>query len=382
MEVFKEKQDKIELKIENENFSLEDSNEKKKLICPECSLTPIITLKNSLFTSQCLSNHKYSSETINIFLSSDKSPDDLQCQEHQGQVYISFCKKCQKNICLDCFEHHEKHENDLIFFHKIKPKQNLYNEFKNKYQKMEHYKKVIDDIYNKITNVKKIIEELNKLINKLLLEINIINNKYQKEYLMNKIIFESFDTKKMNYNSILNINSFNNNIDNPIQLIKSFDMSKLYELIADINYIMDFHYIKSPYFGAYINRCINEEFNLNSLFNKFLIGYFEDNLEIPEGTTVVEKNKEEMEIFDESQKIQSNKTIIINLIVKNEKDNKKLIEVKYDINKKELIIFYFYKLETFNMKDPNRKVFKLSSFISQLFTKNFGPVIAIKKNLK
>ena len=171
---------------------------------------------------------------------------------------------------MDCFEHHEKHENELIFFHKIKPKQKIYNEFKNKYKKMEHYKKLIDDIFNKITNVRKIIEELNKLINKLLSEISIIKNKYQKEYLMNKTIFESFDTKKMNYNSILNINSFNNNIDDPIQLIKTFDMSKIYELISDINYIMDFHYIKSPsYFDKYINTIIKEELNVNELLLNF-----------------------------------------------------------------------------------------------------------------
>ena len=383
-----EEQDKSELKIQNEKFSLNGNEEDKdfsiknikKLICPECSLTPIITLKDSLFIAECLSNHKKNSKTIDTFLTNEKSPADLQCSEHQAQNYISFCKKCQKNICMDCFEYHEDHENELIFFYKIKPKKKQYDEYNRKYKLMEHYKKIIDDLYQKMINLRKIIEELNKLITKLLDEINEINKKFQKEYFLNKAIFESYDTLKMNYNSILNIKSFNYNIDDTIQLIKTFDMSKVYELIADINFLFDFDYIKLPYVDKRTENCIIKEFNISELF-KLLIDVVYNSAK-SEKEIVIEKNKEDITL-DESQKTKN--TIITNLIFKYKEDSEKICEIKYDKNKKELVIFYIFKFEAFNCYDNNkREERRIESFLTQFLTKVFFPYLSdfIKKKFK
>lgn len=96
--------------------------------------------------------------------------------------------------------------------------------------------------------------------------------------MLNKAIFESYDTQKMNYNSILNIKPFNYNIDDAIQLIKTFDMSKVYELIADINFLFDFDYIKLPYVDKCYENIINEKINISELLQLLIDAvYYSEN---------------------------------------------------------------------------------------------------------
>ena len=152
----------------------------KRIICPECALTPILRLNNLIFISECLSNHKHQSESIETFLSEKINEQDYQCQEHKSLNYFCFCKKCKKNICLDCFEYHEDHESDLVFFHKLKPKQKIYEEYKTQLQMMKKYKIIIGNLYNKIQKLKLKINELNDIINKSYDKIYSFNNIYKK----------------------------------------------------------------------------------------------------------------------------------------------------------------------------------------------------------
>ena len=55
----------------------------KKIICPNCSLTPILTLDNLKFNIECLSNHKNSSETIDTFLSDKVQLQYYECSVHK-----------------------------------------------------------------------------------------------------------------------------------------------------------------------------------------------------------------------------------------------------------------------------------------------------------
>ena len=75
-----------------------------------------------IFNSECLLNHKHQYETLEYFLLDKIKEEDYICLEHESQQFIGFCKKCNKNICIECFEDHEEHENDIIFFHKLKLK--------------------------------------------------------------------------------------------------------------------------------------------------------------------------------------------------------------------------------------------------------------------
>ena len=97
-------------------------NNNSKIYCPTCFLNPKLTLKNLIFNSECLLNHKHQYETLEYFLLDKIKEEDYICLEHESQQFIGFCKKCNKNICIECFEDHEEHENDIIFFHKLKLK--------------------------------------------------------------------------------------------------------------------------------------------------------------------------------------------------------------------------------------------------------------------
>ena len=106
---------------------MSDKVKKKIIICPDCLLTPKLSIIESLndhtFSSECLLNHKHESKEIDYFLSEKASKKNFECPEHKPLHYCSFCKKCNKNICIDCYEYHENHTPDLIFFPNIKPKQ-------------------------------------------------------------------------------------------------------------------------------------------------------------------------------------------------------------------------------------------------------------------
>ena len=73
-------------------------NNNSKIYCPTCFLTPKLILKNLIFNSECLLNHKHQYETIEYFLSEEIKEEDYICLEHESQHFIGFCKKCNKNI--------------------------------------------------------------------------------------------------------------------------------------------------------------------------------------------------------------------------------------------------------------------------------------------
>ena len=95
-------------------------NNNSKIYCPICFLTPKLTLKNLIFNSECLLNHKHQYEALNIFYQIKSKKKIIYVQNTNHKNLLDF--KCNKNICIECFEEHEEHENDIIFFHKFKLK--------------------------------------------------------------------------------------------------------------------------------------------------------------------------------------------------------------------------------------------------------------------
>ena len=119
----------------------------------------------------CKLNHDKSHNIINY---------DLKyyiCDIH-NEKYISYCKKCNKNICLYCGNEHNNHE---INIYKILDKNKKINE-------LNELKKKIDKL-NK--DIKYIINILNNVMNNIKIYYNICNN-----YINN------YDIKKINYEKL------------------------------------------------------------------------------------------------------------------------------------------------------------------------------------
>ena len=64
---------------------------------------------------------------------------------------ISFCKNCNKNICINCSKEHNNHE---IYLYKIEEKDNKIKE--------------LEELRNKIDNLNKDIEEIINILNKVM----------------------------------------------------------------------------------------------------------------------------------------------------------------------------------------------------------------------
>ena len=101
--------------------------------------------------------------------------------------YISYCNKCNKNLCLKC-ENDHINENSLIYYKDIIPDLNetIIEEMKLKIEK-----------FNK--NIKDIIEKLNKTLNKIKAYYKIFSN-----------ITNNYDIININYQILNNINEILN----------------------------------------------------------------------------------------------------------------------------------------------------------------------------
>ena len=136
------------------------------------------------------------------------------CEIH-NEKYISFCKNCKKNICVECELMHNNHK--LIYFGKI---------IANK-DEIEKRKSELRGIINKIKeDVEDIIKKLEKVIENM------------EEYMnINMKIINNIEEKNRNYEILSNINEImnNNEIIKDIQnIINEKDINDKFKYIINI----------------------------------------------------------------------------------------------------------------------------------------------------
>lgn len=175
---------------------------------------------------------------------------------------------------------------------------------------------------------------MNELINKEYDNLNIFNNKLQNEFLLNKAIFESYNSSKINYNSILNIKNLIFHNDKNSEYLKSINIKKNDELIEEIVTISNVHNIISfPSVPEDKGVTIKDMFKNMIEFWKFKVSKIMD-----VSSPFFEKIGEEMEILNNDN---SKNKINSNYVIKKSKnDNNIFGEIKYDRNKKEMVISY------------------------------------------
>lgn len=314
---------------------------KKYIICPDCLSTTTLKFDGSLFYSKCPLNHSRHSEKINIFLSEKVKNGEFECEKHKKD-YIQFCKICNKNICPDCFEDHEAHENDLVFFPKIRIKKKQYEKYSEELKSMQMHKNKIDKSFNKIQKLKEMINELNNYINELYDEYNLFINKFQNQYNFNKIIFESYDINKLNYNTILNIKNFNFNEDK-IHQFKNNSINKENMINNIIHNINPIAFDNSLNTFISLNYC--EKWGISEAIREILQNQIDEIITRIGGKKelFVEDTGEEIILFDffTSSEIKTK----LNFIFKKVNDNKIYGEIKYNKDLKQIIISNIGKME-------------------------------------
>ena len=143
-----------------------------------------IDSKGNKFCPLCLVNYKN-----DILL--DYKYRFIMCTLHHKK-YISYCKKCNKNLCIKCEEGHKNHK--IKSYKEMKPNEKRKNELKNEKIKMNEYKNELEKEFKILKN------NLNDLINESIYNLDIYNKIY------NNLINNSEDLN--NYENIMNILNF------------------------------------------------------------------------------------------------------------------------------------------------------------------------------
>ena len=175
-----------------------DKNQIDKIKCHNCNKEQGIVDHTSKLFHFCRECHKFLCPSCynthyrkfqNNHRTTKLDDIDFICKEH-GMAYAAFCSKCNMNICNYCQQrNHSKHENKYIF-NNIMP-----------------IEQKIKDASTKIEMQKKQIEEINKILDSLLKITNQIKE-YQTNLKaalkFNIQVFNCFEEKKANYQSIVN----------------------------------------------------------------------------------------------------------------------------------------------------------------------------------
>ena len=186
----------------------------------------------------------------------DYEEKDYLCEIH-NEIYISYCNKCNINLCMHCEKNHQDHK--IINYKNIKINK---EEIK---QNLSQFRTKIDIFNNKI---KDIINILNKIID----NIEIF-------YKINFDILNNYTLENYNYQILQNINDIKNNIK-----------------IEDINKIIN-------------NKDINYQFKyLVNIFSK-ITGKIISNSNSDENNNEVKNNITENKINILKEKKQDNKII-------------------------------------------------------------------------
>ena len=230
---------------DNSNTILSEANNSainsKEIICPQCSENCRICFKNfKISLYQCKNKHRIDNIPLNLFKNTQKIKEsEIVCNNcnkinksisynHQffkcftcnknlcpicssthikshaiidynkknyfcnihNDSFISYCSKCQINLCLSCESKHKEHK--IISFSDIFPN--------------------IDDIKTEMNKFKNMIDIFKNDINKIIKILTEIISAFDNYYKINYDIINNFQIQNRNYEILQNINEIKNNI--------------------------------------------------------------------------------------------------------------------------------------------------------------------------
>ena len=202
----------------NENIPIKEFKLKnqlnKQLICFECRNKN--TKPKDLYYCSChktlcpkCKNNQIHKNHFQIFF----SEKGYYCFKHHKK-YECYCEKCKINICIDCVNEHNSHNEKIFNVNKIKPTKREIKSAKDDLRKQKEKKLILDEKYDKFIETLK-----NK---KKEIDLN-----FEEEFeLKNNLINKMDDTENINYEDILNFKNLklgknNKNIINDFLNIKN-----------------------------------------------------------------------------------------------------------------------------------------------------------------
>ena len=219
-----------------DEFEKSQNIDLSKIKCNKCGIKTKYNSFNNQFYKCCTCNINLcplcnsSHDKNHIILDYDEC--HYVCGKHK-ENYTKYCKKCKKNICMQCENEGEHKNHNNIYLGDIFPNR---NDLKNK-------KKAFNEILNKC----------NKNINEIMDTLNTVKNNINKYYEINCDILNNYEDKNRNYEILYNLKKLFNNDD----------------IIKDMNYINKgknisnrFNSILNIFYKTTNNNNINNEIKL------------------------------------------------------------------------------------------------------------------------
>ena len=245
--------------------------ESKAILCPKCDDFCILSFKNYKFHTKCKNGHKKNNILINEFVNLENNIKCSLCSKNRLDTFnfeFYYCLECKISICPLC---KSKHKHKIINYDNKFYICNKHNSNYNKYCdkcklnlcmkcNIEHKgHKIIDltDLYKdknellaKLNLLKSDIDKFNNELNNIINIIKEVKNNMIRFYEIYNKIINNYDDRNINYEILSSLNDFMNN--------NMFDKLKNYNSILDI-----FQYINDIYknmkaanvkFLVYINQ--------------------------------------------------------------------------------------------------------------------------------
>jgi hypothetical protein len=248
--------------IEDENSIIKS----KEIICPECHENCRICFKDySINLYDCKNGHETNNIPFEQFNDTQKIDESKikcnVCLNNTNNKFSNkqfyFCLTCKKNICPFCKVKHnkfhiiidyvkrfyicEKHNfpyNSYLDDSKINLCKKCENEYS--FKKIIYYKNILPNLRNLGTNIGYAQRRIEEFVSKFEEFKKIINQIYKNIKLFYDIIFQiykNYDSEKMNYRNLENINEINNNmtiINDLNKILNNIFNNKYYENILKI----------------------------------------------------------------------------------------------------------------------------------------------------
>ena len=185
----------VKNKMPIKEFYTKNELNKKKVICSQCRQD---NFQKDLYFCSCNKNicRKCKRSSHKGHSQIPFSEKCYYCTEHQNK-YMSYCSKCNINICKDCLKEHKNHNNKIIYFDDLMPKEKDIKECKRNLEKTKKNKKDFDD------KVDKFIETLKK-------KKKNFDQNYENFLKLQDDLLNSMENKEsLNYENIMNFKNLN-----------------------------------------------------------------------------------------------------------------------------------------------------------------------------
>jgi len=268
----------------NRSTIIEDENsiiKFKEIICPQCHENCRISFKDySINLYDCKNGHETNNIPFERFEDTQKVDEskiicNLCSRNKLTNRQFYFCLPCKQNICSLCKVRHNQAHTIIDYENRfyICEKHNFpYNSFscdskinlcikcekEHSFKKVIYYKNILPNIINIERNIENFKESIIELISKIK-NFEIILNKTKKNvkifYDIISQIHQNYNSKKINYQNLKNLNEISNNMT---------ILNDLNKIIRNENIVNSFENILNIY-----NKILNNE-SAHELREKFL----------------------------------------------------------------------------------------------------------------